>query len=224
VVQPKGAAMPLLHTLACTPTAMAEGMESALWRMLQTAHPKLAWAAPASAPLAAGAAAVQAKGTAHIPIAFPAQSYNRSLSHASGSQRLAGVATEAGPVTAMWSGIMEGSEVAAAVAAVTAFARDVTGTAGGTAATVKGAAQAAAAPAPAASNRRIRVGLLGARGYVGRELVRLIAGHPDMQVVCASSRALVGQDVLAGLGLGADAAPAVAPGLKMSDVGPDQLR
>lgn len=41
-----------------------------------------------------------------------------------------------------------------------------------------------------------RVGLLGARGYVGRELLRLIGQHPELELVCASSRALVGQKVI----------------------------
>jgi N-acetyl-gamma-glutamyl-phosphate reductase/acetylglutamate kinase len=41
-----------------------------------------------------------------------------------------------------------------------------------------------------------RVGLLGARGYVGREVIRLIGQHPELELVCASSRALVGQKVI----------------------------
>lgn len=41
-----------------------------------------------------------------------------------------------------------------------------------------------------------RVGLLGARGYVGREVLRLIGQHPELELVCASSRALVGQKVV----------------------------
>lgn len=41
----------------------------------------------------------------------------------------------------------------------------------------------------------VRVGLLGARGFVGRELIRLIGQHPHLELVCSSSRALVGQKV-----------------------------
>ncbi len=34
--------------------------------------------------------------------------------------------------------------------------------------------------------------ILGARGYVGREFIRLLATHPHLELVCASSRALIG--------------------------------
>ncbi|KAG9414927.1 hypothetical protein AC1031_008342 [Aphanomyces cochlioides] len=46
------------------------------------------------------------------------------------------------------------------------------------------------------NSNKYKVGLLGARGYVGRELIRVIGGHPELELVCASSRALVGQKVL----------------------------
>lgn len=39
------------------------------------------------------------------------------------------------------------------------------------------------------------VGLIGARGYVGRELLRLIAGHPSLELAYACSRSLAGQPV-----------------------------
>jgi len=39
------------------------------------------------------------------------------------------------------------------------------------------------------------VGIVGARGYVGAELIRLIAGHPEMTLAFVSSRELVGQRV-----------------------------
>src|SRR5688572_29685658 len=40
------------------------------------------------------------------------------------------------------------------------------------------------------------VGIVGARGYVGAELIRLIAGHPDFELAFVSSRELVGQRVV----------------------------
>lgn len=55
------------------------------------------------------------------------------------------------------------------------------------------------APAPvaaASSTPKRRVGLLGARGYVGREIIRLVGQHPELELVCASSRALVGRKVI----------------------------
>lgn len=39
------------------------------------------------------------------------------------------------------------------------------------------------------------VGIVGARGYVGAELIRLIAGHPDFELAFVSSRELVGHRV-----------------------------
>ncbi|ADM10258.1 N-acetyl-gamma-glutamyl-phosphate reductase [Parvularcula bermudensis HTCC2503] len=39
----------------------------------------------------------------------------------------------------------------------------------------------------------VSVGIIGARGYVGRELLRLLAGHPEVEVVYASSREWAGQ-------------------------------
>jgi N-acetyl-gamma-glutamyl-phosphate reductase/acetylglutamate kinase len=49
---------------------------------------------------------------------------------------------------------------------------------------------------PRGPNGKYRVGLLGARGYVGRELIRVIGHHPELELVCASSRALGGAKVL----------------------------
>lgn len=45
-------------------------------------------------------------------------------------------------------------------------------------------------------NKKYRVGVLGARGYVGRELLRLIAQHPNLELAHASSRALKDKNVL----------------------------
>lgn len=39
------------------------------------------------------------------------------------------------------------------------------------------------------------IGLVGARGYTGRELLRLIAGHPEMMLAYAVSREFAGQPV-----------------------------
>lgn len=41
----------------------------------------------------------------------------------------------------------------------------------------------------------LRVGLVGARGHTGRELLRIIANRPDMELAFASSRELAGQAV-----------------------------
>ncbi len=46
----------------------------------------------------------------------------------------------------------------------------------------------------------LTVGLVGARGYVGRELMRLIGNHPGLELAYASSRELRGQSVAGYLG------------------------
>ena len=43
---------------------------------------------------------------------------------------------------------------------------------------------------------RVRVGIVGARGYVGGELVRLLAVHPNFELAYVSSRELDGQRVV----------------------------
>ena len=45
------------------------------------------------------------------------------------------------------------------------------------------------------SEGRVRVGIVGARGYVGGELIRLLAAHPDFELAYVSSRELEGQRV-----------------------------
>lgn len=53
----------------------------------------------------------------------------------------------------------------------------------------------------------IRVGILGASGYTGAELVRLLAGHPSAKVVAATSETFAGKklrDVYPGLGPAGD--------------------
>jgi N-acetyl-gamma-glutamyl-phosphate reductase/acetylglutamate kinase len=43
------------------------------------------------------------------------------------------------------------------------------------------------------ADKRWKVGLIGARGYAGREVIRAVGQHPNLELVCASSRALVGK-------------------------------
>jgi len=45
------------------------------------------------------------------------------------------------------------------------------------------------------SSKRFTLGIIGARGHTGAELIRLIAGHPDIELVFVSSRELDGQRV-----------------------------
>lgn len=45
----------------------------------------------------------------------------------------------------------------------------------------------------AAGAKRYRLGLIGARGYVGSELIRLLSGHPDIALAFVSSREREGQ-------------------------------
>ncbi len=40
---------------------------------------------------------------------------------------------------------------------------------------------------------KIRVGIFGASGYTGGELMRILFGHPQVELAFASSRSLAGQ-------------------------------
>lgn len=65
-------------------------------------------------------------------------------------------------------------------------------------------------------NNRICIGLVGARGYVGAELIRLLAGHPEFELTFVSSRERAGQRV-------AEHHPGVDADLRYSDVKPGML-
>ena len=54
-----------------------------------------------------------------------------------------------------------------------------------------------ARPQTARSNKPSKVGLIGARGHTGGELIALIARHPHLSISVASSRALMGQSLSA---------------------------
>lgn len=61
-----------------------------------------------------------------------------------------------------------------------------------------------------------RIGLVGARGHTGRELIRLISERTDMILAFASSRELGGKPVT-------DVAPEADPDLIFETLGPDQV-
>jgi N-acetyl-gamma-glutamyl-phosphate reductase len=60
-------------------------------------------------------------------------------------------------------------------------------------------------------SQTFRVGVIGARGHTGAELTRILAGHPNVDVVFAGSRELAGQPV-----------PSI-DGLTFESVAPDDL-
>lgn len=45
------------------------------------------------------------------------------------------------------------------------------------------------------SSERLRVAVVGASGYVGGELVRLLAGHPDVRIVAATANEAAGRPI-----------------------------
>ncbi|KNC80878.1 hypothetical protein SARC_06777 [Sphaeroforma arctica JP610] len=66
------------------------------------------------------------------------------------------------------------------------------------------------------SSAKKRIGIIGARGYVGRELMRIIQSHPNMDIACVSSRQFVGQRVC-------DTIEGVHIPLKYTNLSPDEL-
>ncbi|WP_394693764.1 N-acetyl-gamma-glutamyl-phosphate reductase [Hyphobacterium sp.] len=61
-----------------------------------------------------------------------------------------------------------------------------------------------------------RIGLIGGRGYTGREILRLLSRRRDMELVLASSRELAGQKVQ-------DTAPELDTGLRFESVDPGDI-
>lgn len=61
-----------------------------------------------------------------------------------------------------------------------------------------------------------RIGLVGARGHVGAELIRLIAGHPQLELAFVSSRERAGQTL-------AEHHPEVGGDLRYVEVTPENL-
>lgn len=61
-----------------------------------------------------------------------------------------------------------------------------------------------------------RIGLIGGRGYTGREILRLLSGRTDMELVLASSRELAGQPVRT-------VAPELDTGLDFEAIGAEDL-
>jgi N-acetyl-gamma-glutamyl-phosphate reductase len=61
---------------------------------------------------------------------------------------------------------------------------------------------------------KIRIGLIGARGYVGSELIRLLSAHPQFELGFVSSRERVGQRVC-------DFESGIDPALNYVNFGPD---
>ena len=45
------------------------------------------------------------------------------------------------------------------------------------------------------TEKKFTLGIVGARGYTGAELIRLLAGHPHVELAFVSSRELAGQRV-----------------------------
>ena len=62
------------------------------------------------------------------------------------------------------------------------------------------------------------VAIIGARGHVGAELMALIDAHPKMKLAAAGSRALAGQEAIAGVTYEA-IDPALAPLISLDDEG-----
>eukprot|EP01112_Ceratiomyxa_fruticulosa_P012922 TRINITY_DN3602_c0_g1_i5.p1 TRINITY_DN3602_c0_g1~~TRINITY_DN3602_c0_g1_i5.p1 ORF type:complete len:857 (-),score=203.25 TRINITY_DN3602_c0_g1_i5:196-2766(-) len=65
-------------------------------------------------------------------------------------------------------------------------------------------------------SKPFRVGLLGARGYVGSHLTRLISKHPHLELACVGSSSQIGQSVSASL-------PDTPKHLKFQDITPDNI-
>ena len=205
--------VPFLHSFVVSPIALAEGVETALWNTIREHYPSLSWYGLPSKDTTTAVTDVNTHGPARIPINFPALSITRSTPHATGYNRLVNAGA------AMWYGKLTTEQLSTTTKIIENFqSTNYPSTTTNVQVTSNNKSSKVTK-----SSKTVRVGLLGARGFVGRELLKLIANHPNMSVVCASSRALVGQSVPEGLGV-PEANDACISGLKFSDVGPEQLK
>src|SRR5580700_498721 len=68
-------------------------------------------------------------------------------------------------------------------------------------------------------NHAMKAGIIGASGYTGAELLRLLAGHPEIEVATVTAYANAGQMV----GEHTPSLAAAYPGLRYEAVSPEAL-
>lgn len=105
-------------------------------------------------------------------------------------------------INALLQGLPSSSSVA--LTSASALSREILSSCSTGTVCIRGDTAASSSASAAAANltgasgpKKHRVGLIGARGYVGREIIRAIGHHPELELVCASSRALVGKKKVA---------------------------
>lgn len=184
------------------PSALMEGMELALWKKLKNSFPNgLYWFD-------------QEKNTeagSNLTEKFPSLSKDRSSAFAVGSQTLATGRT------LLWS--------CTQVPNIQALLKPISPSTESSETSQCDQAKSATKPMAFSSNssRGVRIGILGGRGYVGVELVKLLAKHPEFLITAASSRALVGQSLPEALKV-PEAVGACAEGLIFEDLDAEKLR
>ena len=66
---------------------------------------------------------------------------------------------------------------------------------------------------------KLKVGLVGARGYTGAELIKLLAAHPRFELAYVTSRELAGQRVAVSQGRQQGAGGTDGVGIDQADLG-----
>ncbi len=192
--------IPVLLTMALTPEvrsqlvsrvgfysrllgqAYHEGAEISLWDALRTRYPDgLAWLALPSTQLLPAFSFIGKSGLGSLPLAFPPLARSR-CQHKADEVHLIGAQGSQDSCSAMWWGQAASRSSDALIAGLSRYADYFRGGENTVKTQKKTSSMPIASVSPSSIARPIRVGLLGARGYVGREFVRLIASHPTMQV------------------------------------------
>jgi N-acetyl-gamma-glutamyl-phosphate reductase / acetylglutamate kinase len=178
-----GSGVPYLCKFAVREEAQPTGLADALWEAVVADNPSVYWRSHGTSPINPWFFQ-RAEGTYHR-----------------GTKLQSETTDDSPPWTVFWHGTDLAGEqdtvrrlIDGALAAPRSFFSAEELPAGGAAT----AESAAAAPlgGGARESKRLKLGLIGARGYVGRELLRLVSDHPEIEVVCASSRQLAGSRVL----------------------------
>lgn len=235
---------PRLSALFVSPEAANAGAEDTLWADLHTRFPSLWWVSEPGAAAATGAV----NGLAHNRAVLHADGAVKSsdvraadASLASKTSSAASLAAKpstssgagsgglASGATVMWYGIDDLYEVedmiAYAALSDEALRQEREASSASSPTSASASASKSAAPLFVTGAAKKKIALIGARGYVGRELVRLLNQHGTFEVVAAGSRALAGQSVLDALGLDASGpTPAVTPGLKFTSIEAEDVR
>ncbi|KAJ2733427.1 hypothetical protein IW152_003064 [Coemansia sp. BCRC 34962] len=165
VTRAKGQSVSVLEKFAATKAAVLGNITDNAWKLVTRDHAQLVWTVP--------------RGDDSLAWHFE---------RAEGSWTL-------GEDIVFWYGIGDWAQIARLIGARTPASRGPPGSRAYSTLARGAAAVPRFGRRGYATGPALRVGLIGARGYTGRELIKLIDSHPRFELAYVSSRELAGQPV-----------------------------